>query len=468
MSIIENLTSDRANWMSRLSDSLSLRDLSIPGTHDSGTECVAKGIAHCQNHSILKQLEEGVRFLDVRLKKDGGTLKVVHGIVDCKIDFKKVLEWCLNFLETNPRETILMCVKNDGDANIAQLFLDHVNDSKYKSLFLQTNKVPTLGDARGKIVFFRRFNSGDIEDYKEFGINWIVGWKDNTVFDINTDQGDKFTVEDCYNESNTNKKLDVVKKTLGKSLNDSARMFVTFCSIASGYGRLINTPYRYAWGGGTVDPAVNPKVYEYIAYRGYNKRFGIVIADFYNDEGADNYLVDSIIRSNFKAPSNDTIEDKGIYQILCKCSLKHIDINGRKKEDNVEAVIWTPYDAESQQFSFEHVDKDTYRIVAVHSGKCLEPTGSKNRDKVVQKAISNSDNQLWLLEEKEEGWLALKSKTSGLYLDVNNGNKHNGNSMVVYEANGTDAQRFNLHRFKVVTNTNNSVNASKAVTVKSK
>lgn len=82
-----NLTG--ANWMSGISDDTYLSDISIPGTHDSGSRIVdsyASTWAKCQNLTITEQLNIGVRYLDMRLAYDTackGNIRVVHSNVDC-------------------------------------------------------------------------------------------------------------------------------------------------------------------------------------------------------------------------------------------------------------------------------------------------------------------------------------------------------------------------------------------------
>ena len=54
--------------------------MSIPGTHDSGTSSLLgvpdEGAAHCQNFIIIQQLNDGIRFLDIRIGLD---LRLNHG-----------------------------------------------------------------------------------------------------------------------------------------------------------------------------------------------------------------------------------------------------------------------------------------------------------------------------------------------------------------------------------------------------
>lgn len=110
---------------------------SIPETHNSGTKETRAGPAHCQNFSIKQQLEEGIRFLDIRGKKKENNLQVYHGICDCGIHFVQVLDWCRNFLFDSSGETILMSIKNEEkNQGISSGMRDILGE--YESLFLKT------------------------------------------------------------------------------------------------------------------------------------------------------------------------------------------------------------------------------------------------------------------------------------------------------------------------------------------
>ena len=86
-------------WMSKVSDSTKIKDLSIPGTHDSGAMHSLFDVAgKCQDVSIIKQLDMGVRFFDIRLQLVDNELNVVHSFVDQELKFEWVLNYYKNFL----------------------------------------------------------------------------------------------------------------------------------------------------------------------------------------------------------------------------------------------------------------------------------------------------------------------------------------------------------------------------------
>lgn len=286
------------DWMSALNGNYSLDKYSIPGTHDSGTEKTGEGVAHTQNFGISAQLSDGIRFLDIRL--DGVTefdndLIVKHGCILCFLSFEDVLNDCKKFLSAHSGETIIMLVNASGClySNIASRFKTYLEKDAYKNLFYLGETMPRLNDVRGKIVLFRRFKAGD-SGVK--GIDLSDGWKDNETFSLTTPQGVKFEIEDEYKQHDTHKKLEVVEANINSALVNSndGIMYITYNSVSAG----AHTPYQYAWGGGGVDPIMNPSLQSFLNGKPGNRRFGVVMLDYYNNKGSQNGNVEALVKSN--------------------------------------------------------------------------------------------------------------------------------------------------------------------------
>ncbi|MCF0137626.1 MAG: phosphatidylinositol-specific phospholipase C [Oscillospiraceae bacterium] len=164
-----NTAAEGSSWMSALPDGIRLSDIVLPGTHDSSTQYVQLALfSQCQTLGIGQQLNAGFRFLDLRLAVDGDRMKMVHGITECrtglavwsaKLYLEGVLEQCYAFLDANPTETVVLSVKqDDGDESTEEfetLFMSYVD--KNPEYWLTTDSIPTLGEARGKLVIMRRF-----------------------------------------------------------------------------------------------------------------------------------------------------------------------------------------------------------------------------------------------------------------------------------------------------------------------
>lgn len=113
-----------SNWMEKISDETKLSVMSIPGTHDSATQYVSLSpIFQCQDTDIKTQLENGYRYLDIRLvlKNDNFVLK--HNFAKCKkersifstpLTLDDVLEDIYTFLDKHPSETVIFCAKKEN------------------------------------------------------------------------------------------------------------------------------------------------------------------------------------------------------------------------------------------------------------------------------------------------------------------------------------------------------------------
>ena len=156
-----------ADWMARLDGDLPLNAVTLPGTHDCATQYVQLAwFSKCQSLDVGGQLEAGCRYLDIRLGADGDKLMLMHGFTKCKTSafggalyLDEVLRQCYAFLDAHPTETVIFAVKQEhGDESVAsfQTLLDsYVQDSP--SHWLPTDTIPTLDEARGKLVLMRRY-----------------------------------------------------------------------------------------------------------------------------------------------------------------------------------------------------------------------------------------------------------------------------------------------------------------------
>ena len=173
-----------ADWMTDIPDSARLNTLAIPGTHDSATTyCQLAYVTKCQFKTIAEQLEAGFRYLDIRLGADGEDLILMHGFTKCRtgaffwnetLTLDTVLEDCYTFLKEHPTETILFSVKQEhGDESVKEFqgllwrYLAAAPD-----YWLLTDSIPTLGEARGKLVLLRRYED-EAKLGKEAGISFL-------------------------------------------------------------------------------------------------------------------------------------------------------------------------------------------------------------------------------------------------------------------------------------------------------
>ena len=195
-------------WMKYVDDNKLLDELSIPGTHDSGTCSVDNDTepqssqVKCQQDYIPTQLLEGIRYFDIRLGK-GNDPGICHG--DFYL-FKKdgyylhlsdVIGYFKTFLSENPREALIMLASRGNDEatdeSVTTAFAKVLDDNP--KLFYTSSRVPTLGEVRGKIVLLRRFGlDGDSVSGHTWGLD-LTEW-DNKIA-AHTDSSSMCLVQDA-------------------------------------------------------------------------------------------------------------------------------------------------------------------------------------------------------------------------------------------------------------------------------
>lgn len=304
-----SVSRDLSNWMSHVPDNTSLASLSLPGTHDTMTWEGAFNFAdlsRCQTLSLTSQLDAGVRIVDIRLGnhgKDG--LRLYHGkdvirhsrvrshvtpsgktiLDDHKYFQEDVLDECIDFLRGHGKESIIMLVnKHDKDAEgIGPVFEAKVKSNS--AHFFTENRIPTLGEARKKIVLVRRYTDGP---YK-YGID-ATGWGGNTEFKLPL-----LAVQDRYKEWNTGTKWARVQEFMTGAGDNrwSGSLVINYSSIAGG-GFPVHDPEHFA-------NIMNTKLNDCLEVRPGPSILGGLVMDYVTDE-----LVSKVVRTNFKYSPSPT------------------------------------------------------------------------------------------------------------------------------------------------------------------
>lgn len=289
-------------WMAAIPSSTPLTQLSIPGTHDTGTYSET-GMAGCQNFNVPYQLNAGLRYFDVRPDKNG---RIWHGPTSTDCTMEMVMDACKEFLAKHPTETVILQLNASSGDDICNYVTNLLERSAYKNIVDTSSKLKTLGEYRGKIVIFRRFPLTN--GTTSYGID-LTQWPDDCADEFTTPAGDKVYVQDRFYSADeaihdTKEKSRLVRegiKHAGANLN---QLHINFNSVA---GRVVSTPWNYAWGTGSdIDPRMSESLaYTLNRYRKENpdsRSVGIILLDYFNAHGYDDeyHLVETIINFNLK------------------------------------------------------------------------------------------------------------------------------------------------------------------------
>lgn len=271
-----------ANWMQDIDGNRLVCKMSIPGTHDAAAN-TGSGWVKTQDWDIKTQLENGIRFLDIRLVHDKGVIKLCHGSSIFSTTFvKDVLHTTAEFLQEHPSETVLMTIKRDHD-------LDHDHGVKYWQALMNALDKDELAkkymagdfqggyrmkDLRGKMLVISRDGWYTTQSGK------VVSWPDNRNFTSsilsNDGSSTPLIVEDHYKASAADKIKYVTNNLLEANkafseTNSPYKWFITFTSYTGPNG--IAMP-RYTTT--YVDPDINKKLKESDNF----KCSGILLSNF--------------------------------------------------------------------------------------------------------------------------------------------------------------------------------------------
>lgn len=234
------------SWMRKLKDSTPLSALSIPGTHNSPTCHKALPSVRCQATSPPEQLDNGIRFFDIRLQPENPTdpssdkLVLVHAVFPISLTgakyFRDLLNEVYTFLDRNPSETVIMSLKREGTGNATDQQLSRILHSHYTNdanRWFTAPRIPTLGEARNKIVLIRRFALDDSLHGEWDGKGWGIDaatWADNTP-NATCPSGD-VCVQDFYEVLET----ENIEKKIKYSQDHLERAAECVCALDGDHG----------------------------------------------------------------------------------------------------------------------------------------------------------------------------------------------------------------------------------------
>lgn len=289
---------DTERWMSQIGSDRSISLINIPGTHNSCAKHISlRYLCKCQDRSVAEQLSIGVRYLDLRIELSRGRLKLVHSVIDCRpgiLPFKKlwledVITACACFVRQNASETVIMNFQiDDGKDRTGAsdaLFGSYIFPNA--DLWFAENRIPFLGECRGKLILARRNPiSGKFKfDDGNSGMNlWGSGSGVKNRRLIHSSVSDevlfKVSLQDDYMVSPKRKWNEFVLPCLNGERADETTLLVNHLSANNGY----NSPKITA-------NYVNKRFMEYELKKGGN--YGIICADYITKE-----LSEKIINSN--------------------------------------------------------------------------------------------------------------------------------------------------------------------------
>ena len=363
-----------SDWMGSVAGDLKLSEISMVGTHDSGSYSDGGDIVLTQSMEYAQQLEAGIRVLDVRLRLTNGSFAIHHGVSYQNHMFGDVLNAVTDFLAEHPSETVLMRLGSAGISHdtsalsYSDTFDNYMNSYRHYH-WQKTSNNPTLDEVRGKFVVLRN----DSKISSSHGISY-------GLLDIQ----DEFSLGDNWDLYG--KWLDV-KDHLNKADNGSSNtIYMNYLSAASG-----SFPYFVASGHsnpatgaprlqtGYTTPGWNSKYPDFprvdcfigictIAFEGTNvlttnyikngevEFTGIVMADF-PGQG----LIDAVNKLNYHYTSL-----KSVYN-----SNKCLDVKSANFSNGTNVQVYNCNGSAAQKWLYDAAKEQ----LKTESGHCLTSRG---------------------------------------------------------------------------------------------
>lgn len=329
------------NWMKRLPDDAYVANLSIPGSHDTGTGNGFPGVtvsiygpfgdryARTQEKSFEEQWNIGVRAFDMRPAVKDGYLNDNHGIMPTKLRFDDALYFLRDKLIENPSEFAIIHVLHasagdDNASNYGEMLLELVGRDDLKDFFIDFKPSLTVREMRGKILLISRDQYAD-KPVGGFFQNWTgqLNWDAQRNGKIVGASGATATLymqdfAETFRDGDLDRKVAGVRQLLDfstkhKASSESSIVWVyNFASAYSKTSRLY-IPFivdeEISSSDGYRDNAAhtNAAIIDYLNDPSNTAGpTGIILADYvgvntsngYNTRGQE--LVDALIANNFR------------------------------------------------------------------------------------------------------------------------------------------------------------------------
>ena len=318
-----------ATWMSHLPSSSFMSAITIPGTHDSAAFTYSWPFIATQTLDITAQLNAGIRYFDLRCGLRSNILEMVHGQAILNLRLEQVLAYMYTWLAAHPSEALIAQIKRDRKDESSTL---HFAQAVVQVLaatpdrWRTANTTPFLGELRGRIQLFRRFDSSPYHPLGAYGLD-VSLWQDNPErpFTIHTPQNVHLTIQDHYSfpdalglptliarkGGDVSELLDLAATTHDRSDPYSAsQWFINFTSAFEFNLYYQITPREIAAGAYWAfrwEDGMNVRLRAYLdahtddrraGGQSTKRRFGIVAMDF--PEAGAKDLVMSVVMTNFE------------------------------------------------------------------------------------------------------------------------------------------------------------------------
>lgn len=135
----------------------------------------------------------------------------------------------------------------------------------------------------------------------------------------------------------------------------------------------------------------------------------------------------------------------GIYNIVTKLhGSRVLDVDNASSTNGANIQLWDANGTNAQKFLVTWNEQEGgYTITNVGSKLALASDASAARKgNISQAAPNNKAEQRWYIVNEGSGYYSIRSTVSACVIDIDNARTNNGTNVQLFDANGTNAQRF--------------------------
>lgn len=401
------------DWIKNIDDNTFVSQLSIPGTHDSGTghgfsvgdiaSAIAEYLGRTQEKNITEQWNCGIRCFDLRPAVDGSSLYVFHGIAKTNLSFSTAMSTLSNLVGNHPKEFAIVIIRHEkeGDNN-SSLWKDKMSSllGSISDRIVNFSPMMKVKDARGKILILSR------DEYRSIPYGgYIYDWSNFTENAKIKRSGNEAPCSiqdyyDCTGSSGKSTKNDKIKSMLNKSMNENTDPNRWFINHTSGYSKTINVLGKtIVTNDGYRENAAyqNSRVVDYLS--SHYGSTGIVVMDYAGVDKSGDYqtkgqkLINAVINNNSKEGPNSayfralsSIEPGAKYRIYTKVNDKkyYMEASGSltSKSSKAGTFTFSRVEANNTEYKYGFNLLDAYFTNPALSGSNIVNNGQINTDLV--------------------------------------------------------------------------------------
>ncbi|HYE07553.1 MAG TPA: RICIN domain-containing protein [Planctomycetota bacterium] len=149
---------------------------------------------------------------------------------------------------------------------------------------------------------------------------------------------------------------------------------------------------------------------------------------------------------SFAPASGGGIASGQLYKLVAKHSGKCLDVSGGSTADGANVHQWSDNGSTAQQWRVDALGDGTWSLTARCSGKALDVWGASSADgaDIVQYSTHGGANQRWRIEATGGGWYRVVSVQSGKAMDVAGASGGDGADVIQWTVHDGDNQRWEL------------------------